>query len=426
MRLRALHAIIWVSTLTAQDLPLTDPTLAAIHSKVAEQVLRLPDFVCAQTVERAERPSSSQEFRPLDTLRLEVALIGGRERYAWAGARQFDDRELRDLAGRGMTGTGNFALHARHVFEPRIARFQPRGAVTHLDRPALRYDYEVPWENSAYRIGNPPKEEVVGFRGSLLVDAGTLELLRLEVVADEIAPELGLDRVSTVLDYAPVTIGAWAGLLPKSSELIMVGVNGVQSRNRTTLGPCREYRTESKLILDGPPDRITPADPQPPAVPPDPPGRRVMELSLDAEIALETAAAGDPIRAVLVRPLKDGERLLAPEGAVALGRVVRREKQGQPFDRYEIALEFHTLEIGPRRLECVATLMDAGPAPGLIRQAKRMNPTFTRDRKPRMEILVNEVQRGQGVLLWEARRPRIRKSLRMRWLVEDLRDIKGE
>ena len=69
-------------------------------------------------------------------------------------------------------------------------------------------------------------------------------------------------------------------------------------------------------------------------------------------------------------------------------------EQGQPFDRYEIALELHTLEIGRQRYECIATMIDAGPTPGLIRQAKQLNPTFNRERKPRMEILVNQVQRG--------------------------------
>src|SRR5204862_1125155 len=141
-------------------------------------------------------------FRTQDTLRLEVALIGGRERYAWLDARKFDDRELRDLVGRGMTGTGNFALHTQHVFEPGIAQFHRRGAASHQGRSALRYDYEVPWENSAYRISNPPHEEVVAFRGSFLVDAETLDLLRLEVLAAEIPPELGFDRVSSVLEYA--------------------------------------------------------------------------------------------------------------------------------------------------------------------------------------------------------------------------------
>ena len=146
-----------------------------------------------------------------------------------------------------------------------------------------------------------------------------------------------------------------------------------------------------------------------------------MELSLDSDIALDAAAAGDPVRAVLTRPLKDGERLIAPEGAVALGRIVRLEKQGQPFDHYEIALEFHTLETSQGRYEYSATMTDAGPAPGLIRQARQLNPTFTRDRKPRMDVLVRQVQRGQGVLQWDARRPRIRKALRMRWLIDGIK-----
>ena len=88
---------------------------------------------------------------------------------------------------------------------------------------------------------------------------------------------------------------------------------------------------------------------------------------------------------------------------------------------YEIALEFHTLETSERRYECSATMTDAGPATGLIRQAKRLNPTFTRQRKAKMDILVREVPRGQGVLHWEAKHARIRKGFRMRWLVTEVR-----
>ena len=50
--------------------------------------------------------SARDEFRLRDTLRLEVTLLGGHERYAWRDARKFDDRELRDLVGLGMIGTG--------------------------------------------------------------------------------------------------------------------------------------------------------------------------------------------------------------------------------------------------------------------------------------------------------------------------------
>ena len=38
-----------------------------------------------------------------------------------------------------------------------------------------------------------------------------------------------------------------------------------------------------------------------------------------------------------------------------------------------------------------------------------------------MDILVREAPRGQGVLHWEAKRPRIRKGFRMRWLANEVR-----
>ena len=327
------------------------------------------------------------------------------------------------MVGKGAIGTGNFALHTKHVFEPRVAEFKATGETIHQGRRALRYDYEVPWENSGYRIRLPPQEQVVAFRGSFLVDAETLDLLRLEVLADEIPQELGLDRVTTSLEYERATIGASDSLLPKSSELTMVSLDGSESRNRTDLGNCRQYLADSKLSFDEPPvaDLVV-VDKS--AIAPDLPQRLTMELSLDSEIALGTAVVGDPIRAVLVRPLKNGERVLAPEGSVALGNIVRLEKQGRPFDHYEIALQFHTLETNQTRYEYFATMTEVGPVPGLLRQAKRLNPTFTRQHKARMDILVREVQRGQGVFQWDAKHSRIRKAMHMRWLVDDLHVVR--
>jgi len=280
--------------------PDSDALLARIQAKAGENLARMPDYVCVQTVERAQRATAKENFKLLDTLRLQVALIGNKEQYAWLDARKFEDRELRDMVGRGAIGTGNFALHTKHVFEPKVAEFKVRGEVTHEGRRALRYEYEVPWDNSSYRIRNPPHEEVVPFRGSFLVDAETLDLLRLEVHSDEIPPELGLDRVSTTLEYARAKIGTMECLLPKSSELTMVGLDGTESRNRTKLGDCRQYVTESKLSFEAPPPD-TPA-PAPSVEPPELPGRMTMDLSLDAELILETAGVGDPVRAVLARP----------------------------------------------------------------------------------------------------------------------------
>ena len=214
MRRWAPYALLWAATLSAQQDRNLDPLLARVQAKVRERLVRVPDYVCVQTVERAQRATAQEPFKLRDTLRLEVALIGSRERFAWLDSGKFEDRELRDMVGKGIVGTGNFALHTKHVFQPNVADFKARSEVTHHGRRALRYEYEVPWENSGYRIRVGPHEEVVAFRGSFLVDEETLDLLRLEVLADEIPQELALDRAITVLEYAPVTIGASEYVLP--------------------------------------------------------------------------------------------------------------------------------------------------------------------------------------------------------------------
>ena len=89
--------------------------------------------------------------------------------------------------------------------------------------------------------------------------------------------------------------------------------------------------------------------------------RLTLGLTLDSEIALETAVVGDRVRAVLSRPIKEMGKVLAAAGSMALGNIVRLEKQGQPFDHYEVALEFHTLETSEGRLEYSATMTDAAP-----------------------------------------------------------------
>ncbi|HTM50978.1 MAG TPA: hypothetical protein VL285_19915 [Bryobacteraceae bacterium] len=411
--------LLWAAVASAQTDGTPDPMLARIQERVLERLARLPDYVCVQTVERAHRASAKEPFKPIDTLRLQVALINGKEQYAWLDARRFDDRELRDLVGRGAVGTGIFALHTRHVFQPKIAEFKARGEETREGRRVLRYDYEVPWENSAYRVRNPPHEEVVAFRGSALIDAETLDLLQLVVSSDEIPQEIGMDRISTTLEYGRSMIGAQECVLPTASEMTIAGLDGTESRNRTKLGECRQYTTESKLTFEEPASEA--AAPSEKEEESEAAQRLTMELALESDIALETAVVGDPVRAVLSRPLKDGDKVWAPAGSVALGNIVRLEKQGQPFDHYEIAMEFHSIESAAGRLEYSATMTQAGPAPGLIRQAKKLNPTFTRQRRARMEILVREVPKGQGVLHWEAKHARIRKAFRMRWLVHEIR-----
>src|SRR5258708_22695869 len=101
-------ALLWAAILSAQQDGEPDALLARIQAKVRADLARLPDYVCVQTVERAHRAKAREEFKLLDTLRLEVALIRNRERFAWLDARRFEDREVRHIGRTAATVPRNF------------------------------------------------------------------------------------------------------------------------------------------------------------------------------------------------------------------------------------------------------------------------------------------------------------------------------
>ena len=60
-------------------------TLPRIREKMAEVLLRQPNYTCTETIERTRQMVGSRT-RIEDTLRMEVALVGGKEMFAWPGS----------------------------------------------------------------------------------------------------------------------------------------------------------------------------------------------------------------------------------------------------------------------------------------------------------------------------------------------------
>jgi hypothetical protein len=393
--------------------------LPRFRINLKENLRRLPDYTCIETVARSRRSAKDSHSQPLDTIRLRVGLIGGKEHYTWPDAKKFDDRELRDLVGTGIIGTGNFADHIRHVFLSPAAIFTPRGTADFQGKQAARFDFEVPVEYSSYKLRVAPNEAEVGIKGSFWIDPETIDLRSFEVRADEIPPELGLSRMTEKIAYARVPIGTSPFLLATSSELTIVTLDGEEYRNQITFAGCRQFQAESKLLFDA--NEQTSAAPVPTAESQRAslPVSMVVDLTLDADIDPEKAAVGDAIRAILTKPILDGAKVIAPEGSVVRGRLVRVERSNQPFDHYVVGLEFHTLEIGPTPFDFFGTMQDAGPAPGILRQSKHVDPSFTKKRTARLDILVREKPRGEGILQLDAKHAPIRHGLKMRWLTVD-------
>jgi hypothetical protein len=236
-------------TKDAQQPLSADPLLLPrIKAKAAENLQRLPNYTCTQTVERSGRGGNTKNFDLLDRLRLEVALVDGRELFSWPGAGKFEEKGIGEIVGGGAISNGNFALHAKGIFLMPGATFTYAGEEILNGRRALRYDYRVPQMFSIYRLRRTAGNEAfVGHHGAFWVEADTLDLIRLEVHADDIPPSLDLAGVSDAMEYNRLRIRDADFLLPKSSELLMMDVNGFESRNHTEFSACRQYTGESAI-----------------------------------------------------------------------------------------------------------------------------------------------------------------------------------
>ncbi|MFN7919264.1 MAG: hypothetical protein U0Q16_04160 [Bryobacteraceae bacterium] len=415
--LRVSLPLVLAAALTAQD-PQSD-LLPRFRAHVKETLRRLPDYTCLQTTERTRREAKTAAARKLDTLRLQVALIGRKERYSWADAPKFEERELRDIIGKGVINTGSYAAHIQHVLLSPATEFAAKGTEKANGRDAARFDFEIPVEHSSFKISVPPEETEVGAKGSIWMDPESLDLLRLEVKADEIPRELGIDRLTETIDYSRAKLGDEIFLLPSSAVFSMVDVSGEEHRNSTRFGACRQFHAESKVRFDAEDSAPTAPVTESAQAPKEIPERLSVEMTLDHEVDAANSSLGDAVRAVVSKPARKGETIVIPEGAVIHGRLVRIERDNRPFDHWVLGLEMHTLEIGEHRADIRMTMADAGPAPGLLRQTKSMDPVFTKRRTTRFDILVREKPRGEGVLHWDAKQPKLRKGLKMRWITGD-------
>jgi hypothetical protein len=312
--------------------------LEQVRARMLEHVTRQPNYTCLETVERS-RLSPGGGLLVQDTLRLEVALVDGKEMFAWPGATQFEDKDLRELVSTGMFGNGSYALYARMLFGPGGPAFRFAGEARIAGQPMLRYSFRVPQRNSGYRVSVGRDEAVVGYHGAVYLEPARGDLRRIEIHADDIPPRLGLQVAEDRVDYARVLIGDEEFLLPVESELHMAGA-GVNDRNRVRFSNCRKFAGESALIFDDPefldaPE--TPVETRPVELPAD----LLLSLELRENVRLEDAAVGDRVTAVLRGDLKRGREVLAPKGAIAKGRIVRLDRLPGQF---VLAIHFEELE----------------------------------------------------------------------------------
>jgi hypothetical protein len=333
--------------------------LVRMRRQVSDNQVRLPNYTCLETIERSLKAPRAPRFARHDRVRLEVALVNGKELFAWPGSAEFTDREIRDLAPGAAIGNGSFALSTRAVLLGASGlAYQEEVQVN--GRRALRYEYDVPLARSRFSLRSGREEAVVAYRGSVWLDPETGFPIRLSLSAYDIPERLNIATHIDLIHYQVVPIGGQPFLLPEAGELRMGDFRGIEHYNLTRFSGCREYGAQSTIRFDVPEDGAEAT-----AVAQDlardlPAGLRV-ELNLETKLTWEACAVGDRITASVLHDVRVNKKVVLPRRTKLDGRVIACERQPGPPEQFWLGFEFDHLE--GRLAEVGSPLNRSAPRP---------------------------------------------------------------
>jgi hypothetical protein len=162
--------------------------LARIQAKPREELARVPNYTCLETISRfrdaRSRVRTERMLGALDTVRLEIVYSDHREWYGSPGDRKLNSESPVQSIGGGMIGSGAFAGILGNVLAG--AAYTYRGEEMVGGRRAVRYDFQLTREQKSLSISLPSGSGTVGQEGSVWADAETLDLTRIESRASEI------------------------------------------------------------------------------------------------------------------------------------------------------------------------------------------------------------------------------------------------
>jgi hypothetical protein len=381
---------------SATGLPPDLLLLAKIKVRAEQTLTKQPNYTCLETIERSRRRPSSKRFELIDALRLEVALVDGREMFAWPGQKQFQNTELRKLISEGAIGNGSFALHARAVFLTHAPTFTYKGEED-LDGLHLhRFDFKVPQLLSGYTLRVGEAEGITGYHGTFWARTDNLDLHRLQVIADSIPPHLPLRAAGDQTEYKRFRIGESDFLLPSAGEMTLTDLDGTENRNRITFSGCRQYAGESVVSFDEPATEGTTL----PAITKGegqlPPGAQ-FSLSLVTPVDSQNAIVGQPVEAKLSGNIKRNKQVVIPKGAAIRGRLVKLERRGNFFI---VGLEFETIEFENTQVPFRATFQGLSAAMNPALNAPRQYPPLPQgDSQAVFYFFGNRVALSPGLIL---------------------------
>ena len=338
------------------DLPREVLLLAHFTRQMREVLSQVPNYTCLETIQRSVQEPGGKVFSPVDTVLLEVSNVGNKELRALPGAERFEERDLASFASSGLMGSGAFASYARTIFLSDNSSIQYHGEEEMAGRPVARFDFSIPVIWSGYQLRANGVTGSAGLAGSFWIEATSLELVRLAVRGYEIPAELGIERTTTVIDYARMRVGESDVLLPQDAAMTLVVAGGVTHRNDIEFSHCHEYQTASSIRFDmaeASAPRTAPA------------GRKVdlpagLAVSMELETAIDSAnvKVGDVLRGHVTEDVRrKGGAAIIPAGASVTGRIRRLERSHSAEPAWDVTIEIAEVAWEDTRAEFYGELL---------------------------------------------------------------------
>lgn len=349
----------------AQDLPPGMLLHARARDHAKAELERLENVSCLETVERQVQPPKGQ-MRPLDTVRLEVLFNKGKELFASPGGRKFSEQHPITYVGSGLMGTGTFAAYLKTALLSSSVSYEYAGEEEIGGRRVARYNYRLPLMWSGQVIKIPEGSGTVGLHGAYWVDAASYDVVRLDVIAEDIPPTLPITEMTTSIRYAPVRVGNdLVLLLPESAESRITRFSGKVDFNRMEFTHCRVFGAETTVSFgDG-----TEAEPRFGVSSVDD-TLRTLPAGLQIAVKLATRISGDMTVGTLIDGAVAGNvtakgKVIVAAGSPVLGRVRRLERYTNPFPYFVVGLEFTEVQAEGIRYRFYADPVEIEPVAGI-------------------------------------------------------------
>jgi hypothetical protein len=330
--------------------------LSRIKAHMRDQVARLPNCTCLETITRFHKePATASKLKPLDTVRLEVVYTNGREWYGSPDARNLSEGNPARFIGAGMIANGMFGITLHNLFATEVATFTFQGEDAIGGRRAVRYDFRLPRTQLNLEVSIPEGRGTVGEEGSFWADPATLDVLRLTSRMTEIPAGLPLASAEYSVDYAPTRIDRFDALFAQQADLDMRLDSGVEDYDRFDFTHCRAFQSHSEIRFDAPDAAASPA----PAASTGETTVREVDVRLPALLLVavqlttpitDRDAVGKLIEARIAGDVRSKGKIVIGDGALVHGRIRRLDRY--PAGRYfAVGLEFTEVQThdGPAR-----------------------------------------------------------------------------